>query len=293
MHDVHAYAVGAPLERGDPRELGRAPPSTPSSAAAPGPGAGTFFEPTTTTRPPLGASLSRGWHRAAARDWRPVDRHGVSATRRRQGCRSRAAGKTPAFSTSMSIPPKRRHRPRARVPPPCAEVTSHASPEEVRAYGASTRRVAVQADHRGAAREERFNARLADARRPRRSPAPPRPRTTALSRLSCSFACSRSQYSTSKMSFAGKRAITAERFGALDHLDRMGVDLARSPRPSRCGRPRQTPARDRATIARRRIEHRFRSRARLRRIGARSSRVRLRIGRHVRPSMGTRLVRMT
>ncbi len=75
-------------------------------AAAPGPGAGTFLEPMTTTRPPRGASFSSGWHsristRLASRLTCITRRHAsvVSASMRAP------PGKMPALRISMSRPP--------------------------------------------------------------------------------------------------------------------------------------------------------------------------------------------
>ena len=76
-------------------------------ADAPGPGAGTFFEPITTTRPPRGASLSKGWHsRMRSRLASTLTLIDLRHSSVGNSAILRVAGKIPAFSTSMSMPPK-------------------------------------------------------------------------------------------------------------------------------------------------------------------------------------------
>src|SRR6185295_7728743 len=105
MERVDADAVLRPLERRHARELverslrGRI-------GAAPGPGAGTFFEPITTIRPPRGASLSKPWQ--ACITSRLASTLTVIALRHMSlpmSCTDCEAGKMPALRTSMSTPP--------------------------------------------------------------------------------------------------------------------------------------------------------------------------------------------
>ena len=205
-------------------------------------------------------------------------------------------GKMPALSTSMSMPPNARtRRLERRVARPSVEVTSHATPRKSGAPAACRSTSALRSRPTTAAPrfEEGLDTRLADARR---GAGDQHDLARERRRLSRPCAASPARGPSTRRRRCPSPAARGSRRAPRppDHVDRVRRrGRARCARPSRCARPRRSRAPGSSTMRGAGVEHGLRL--------LRERRVALEVlaigAAHKpatsRPSIGTRLVRIT